>query len=248
MNQQTREEVRPVLADGDRSIVLHLLGGFSLNWHGSPATLTGPGRLLVALVALGRTRRTALTRALFPDSDDLHGMGRFRTTLWRVGTSCPGLLIADGPYVRLGERVDLDVETLTSWAASVRDGFVGDCEFLRADTWDLLSEIDDDWVNGERERLRELRFHALIDAADLLRGRGRLGAAMQAALSCVAEEPLRESGQRAAIAVHLAEGDVAAAHRRYRAFAALLRRELGVAPSSALVGLLEASGVPLGAP
>jgi DNA-binding SARP family transcriptional activator len=233
--------------DVDRTIALQLLGGFALRRHGTPVTLNGPGQQLVAFVALGRTRRTGLTRALFPDSDDVHAMGRFRTTLWRVGTACPGLLVVSGPCVSLGEEVELDVARLTSWAVHVTDGFVGDVRFMTPDNWDLLPDVDEDWVSGERERLRELRFHALIEAADLLRSRGRLGAAMQACLGCVAEEPLRESGQRAAIAVHLAEGDVEAAYRRYRRFAELLRRELGVRPSGALVGLLEASGLRLDA-
>lgn len=247
MDQQTRRSSRAASEGAAPSIVLQLLGGFSLNWHGTPVSLTGPGERLVAFVALGRTRRTVLMRALFPDSDEVHVMGRFRTTLWRVGTSCPRLLIADGAFVRLGERIELDVETLTSWAARVQDGVVGDPGFLRADNWDLMCEADDDWTNAERERLHELRFHALLDAAELLRHRGQLGAAMQTALSCVAEDPLRESAQRAAIAVHLAEGDVDAAYHRYRSFAALLRRELGVTPSRALMGLLEGSGVVLGA-
>jgi DNA-binding SARP family transcriptional activator len=47
----------------------------------------------------------------------------------------------------------------------------------------------------------------------------------------VAEEPLRESAQRALVAAHLVAGDAAAARTAYADFADLLRTTLGVAPS-----------------
>ena len=52
-------------------------------------------------------------------------------------------------------------------------------------------------------------------------------------------EPLRESAQRTLIEAHLAEDNWVEAQRILHAYRALLDRELGVAPSRELVGLVE---------
>jgi hypothetical protein len=55
----------------------------------------------------------------------------------------------------------------------------------------------------------------------------------------VAADPLRESAQRLLVRVHLNEGNVAEAFRQYGAYADLLHRELGAAPSRVMTDLLE---------
>ncbi len=55
----------------------------------------------------------------------------------------------------------------------------------------------------ERERLRQLRLHALERAAEELSRRGEHGQALDAALSCVRLEPLRETGHAAVLRIHL---------------------------------------------
>ena len=82
-----------------------------------------------------------------------------------------------------------------------------------------------------RERLRQLRMHALEALADQLAERGRFGEALHAGHAAVASEPLRESAHRAVVRVHLAEGNTAEAVRTYEAFRDLLADVLGVAPS-----------------
>ncbi|MFE5770353.1 BTAD domain-containing putative transcriptional regulator [Streptomyces sp. NPDC056485] len=97
---------------------------------------------------------------------------------------------------------------------------------------ELLAGWDDDWVVLERERLRQLRLHALDALAHGLVREGRHALALETALTSVRTEPLRESAHRAVVAAHLAEGNMQEAVRHYVAFWRLLDEELGVAPSA----------------
>ena len=56
----------------------------------------------------------------------------------------------------------------------------------------LLPDWYDDWVAVERERLRELRAHALEALCHRLTAAGRFGEATEAGLAVVRDEPLRE--------------------------------------------------------
>jgi DNA-binding SARP family transcriptional activator len=103
---------------------------------------------------------------------------------------------------------------------------------------ELLPGWYDDWVLIARERLRQLRLHALEVLADKLAHVGRYGEALQAAYAAVDTEPLRESAHRAVVRVHLAEGNTAEAVRAYQAFRDMLTDELGVAPSNQMDELL----------
>ena len=92
----------------------------------------------------------------------------------------------------------------------------------------LLPDWYEDWVEIERERLCELRAHALEALCHRLTTAGRFGEATEAGLAAVRDEPLRESAHRVLIGVHLAEGNRAAALHQYRAFALLLHEEVGM--------------------
>jgi DNA-binding SARP family transcriptional activator len=100
-----------------------------------------------------------------------------------------------------------------------------------AQNGELLPGWYDEWVLLERERLRQLRLHALEMLADKLTTVGRYGEAVQVAYAAVRAEPLRESAHRAVVRVHLAEGNLAEAGRAYAAFRDLLADELGVVPT-----------------
>ena len=92
-----------------------------------------------------------------------------------------------------------------------------------------------------RERLRQLRLHALEAAAAQLSALGSYGLALDAALTALRADPLRESAHRAVIRVHLAEGNVAEARRAFRQCRLLLRRELHVEPSPQTARMVQAS-------
>jgi DNA-binding SARP family transcriptional activator len=104
---------------------------------------------------------------------------------------------------------------------------------------DLLPDWYDEWLVVVRERLRQLRLHALDAICDRLISSGSSDRAIDLALTAVAIEPLRESAHRQLIKAHLAEGNAAEALRQYRSFAALLRQELGIPPSHAMAELIQ---------
>ena len=67
---------------------------------------------------------------------------------------------------------------------------------------------------------------------------GRYGEAVEAALTAIVAEPLRESAQRALLEAHLAESNLIEARRDFLAYRNLVRRELGVEPSVELAALV----------
>ncbi len=108
---------------------------------------------------------------------------------------------------------------------------------------ELLPDWYDDWVMFERERLRQLRLHALEILCRRLAAAGSFGPAVDAGLAAVLGEPLRESAQRVLIEAHLAEGNRSEAIRQYNSYRVRLYAELGLQPSPSLRRLvLEVEG------
>jgi DNA-binding SARP family transcriptional activator len=216
-----------------------LLDGFCLQLgNGRPRSVEGlprgAQRLVAHLCLSGRPPRTAIAGHLWPDVPEEHAHGSLRSALWRLHKAAPGLVEVTGSSLALADGVRVDVRELTDWARRVQDPRCGlddvgvpDCS-VRGE---LLPGWFDDWVLLERERLRQLRMHALELVAERLSVAGRHGDALQAAYAAVHAEPLRESAHRTVVRVHLAEGNLAEALQAHERFRALLADELGVEPS-----------------
>ncbi|MFF7550617.1 BTAD domain-containing putative transcriptional regulator [Streptomyces canus] len=106
---------------------------------------------------------------------------------------------------------------------------------------DLLQDWLDEWVVVEREKYRQIRLRALETLCRRFTEAGERASAIEAGLSAVAADPLRETAQRVLIQAHLAEGNLSEAVRQYRTYARLLDAELGVEPTAALTALLPAA-------
>ncbi len=237
----------------DRPPHVTLLDGFGLDLSGHgrrPASDGLPAavqRLVAHLCLSQRPGRAATAGRLWPDVPEDHAHGSLRSALWRLNKAAPGLVEASGSALRLAPGVRIDVRDLTEWAwrAVAPPGGPGDpalADPALPDTallGDLLPGWYDDWVLLERERLRQLRMHALEAVAARLASLGRHGEALQAAYAAVRAEPLREAPHRLVVRIHLAEGNVADAVRAYEFFRALLGSELGVAPSQHMTRLVQ---------
>jgi DNA-binding SARP family transcriptional activator len=203
-----------------------------------------PRRLqrLVAHVCLsGRPARTAIAGRLWPDVSEQHAHGSLRSALWRLHKTAPGLIEVSGDALELAVGVRVDVRELSDWARCALDlsSPVDDLVVPDTSLWgDLLPGWYDDWVLLERERLTQLRAHALEVVAGRLAGVGRHGEAIQAAYASVQAEPLRESAHRTVMRVHLAEGNPAEALLVFHRFRILLRDELGIAPTDRMAELV----------
>lgn len=222
-------------------VTVILSGGFRVTVEGRETELPGGAQRLVALLALrGRTARSALAGTLWPETDEQRALARLRTAIWRVNQAVPRLVESVGDQIDLCAHTAVDVReqiersmgllgggtvNAASWAAGIPPG-------------DLLPDWYDEWLIGDRERLRQLRLHVLEDISSQLCEQGRFGLAIDAALTVLRADALRESAHRAVLRVHLAEGNLAEARRAYQSCVDLFQRELGVRPSPATSALL----------
>lgn len=227
---------------GPEPMHLSLLGRWQLRRDGVSVPLPTGAQRLVALVALwGPKSRTAIAGTLWPDGTERRALGSLRTTLWRLQAAGLRVLTAEGGALALAPGVRVDVHEFLACARTVArtngdPGARATAVVLRGD--ELLPGWYDDWVLLERERIHQLRLHALEAISEQLLRSGRHADALEAALAAVRAEPLRESARRAAVRVHLAERNPTEAVREYNAFRELLDSELGVRPSTAFTGLI----------
>jgi DNA-binding SARP family transcriptional activator len=243
-DMRSNEDVARVVPSPPDAIRLGLMRGFDLARGGISIRLPTSAQRVVALVALHDrpTLRSHVAGMLWGDAPEDRAMGNLRSALWRLRRARIEVIESKGEMLALSHRVILDVRGLADEARRLGDPdaplspeFVGG--LLVAG--DLLPEWFDDWVIVERERMRQLRIHALERACQELAAAGRFGEAIQAGLVAVSEEPLRESAHRVLIAAHLAEGNRAEAIRQFDTYARLMASELQLEPSPQIRRLVE---------
>jgi DNA-binding SARP family transcriptional activator len=219
---------------------LRLLGGFDLRCDGESVDLPYSAQRPVAFLAFHERQLTRIHVAamLWLETDEEHSLANLRASLWRV-RKVSGLIEASKTHVRLGRDVTVDVRSFVDAAQRL---FQNDArgEYERCDTaalhqmclqGDLLPDWYEDWVLEERDRLQQLRLHALETLAGKLADAEDYARAVDAALAAVRTEPLRESAQRVLMKVLIAEGNQVHALIRYQAYCTRLHRELGLSPS-----------------
>jgi len=103
---------------------------------------------------------------------------------------------------------------------------------------DLLPAWDDEWLEAERERFRELRLHGLEALGEFCLDSGQWARAVEAALTAVAVDPFRESVRALLIRAYVAERNLRRALEAYESYRDLLRRDMGCDPSTGLLQLL----------
>jgi DNA-binding SARP family transcriptional activator len=235
---------RVVTADRAR---LELLDGFELRYDGATVTLPMSAQRVLAFVALHRhpVLRTYVAGKLWLESPEDHATSCLRSALWRLRKSGHHELVeAVGPKLVLAPHVSVDAREAADWARRILDGEAEPAlnGANGANRFPLLGELlpdwYEDWVLLERERLRELRTHALEALCARLTAGERYGEAMEMAQAVVKLEPLRESAHRLLIRIHLAEGNQSEAIRQYRLYRRLLRDEVGLDPSKQMLELV----------
>lgn len=235
-----REAGPDPMADPDPT--LRILGGFELRVHGRPVAVPPQGRRILAYLAL-RDRpvaRSQVAGTLWPALPDDRAAANLRTALWRTNILGVGVVAGSRSDIWLTPKVRVDHgDALRSAHTLLDPGPVTADRLVPAGlTDDLLPGWDEDWVLTERERLRQLRLHALDALCDRLLAAGEPARAVEAGRTAVAADPLRETARCALVRALLAAGERAVAHREERRFRALLAAELGAAPTPALAALL----------
>lgn len=229
---------------------LSLLGGWQLVEDGESIALGGREQRLCALLALtGSRARAQVAGTLWPESTDARALASLRRALAQTRDRCPGLVVADRTSVGLAPDVVVDVHLLRASAAQAGEPDAG-ADLLATLAGDpLLPGWYDEWVEGQRDELERLRVDALEHLARGALERGDTGLAEGAARAVARIEPWRESASELVIRGLLGRGDRAGAVRELERYREVLRVELGVVPSPALVALVDApEPVPVPAP
>ena len=218
-------------------VSLTLIDSFELRYDGEPARLPLGSQRLVAYLALrGRPLlRIHVAGTLWLHSSENRSYANLRTALWRLGRSREAVVDATTTHVGLSSEVVVDVRRVAALARGLLEHPEAARELGRSELdGDLLPDWYDDWVLVERERLRQLRLHALEQLAERAIQDGHYGQAIDIALTAIQADPLRDSAHRVLIRAHVAEGNASLAIRQYREYCRLVRGQLKLEPSREL--------------
>lgn len=226
---------------------VHLLRGFELCVGPRAIPLASNAQRLVAFLAVRERpqRRATVAGALWIDAAEDRASANLRTALWKIRSLGARLIRTTASHLALDPKVEVD---LTMFLAQARRLIGPGDTFEDCDAspdllvGDLLPDWDEDWILFERERLRQLRVHALEALCGRLSRCGRHRCLAGVDRLGVAAEPLRESAQRVLISAHLAEGNVCEARRQFELYRSLLWDSLKLSPA---VDLFELTGASL---
>jgi DNA-binding SARP family transcriptional activator len=238
------DRARDQVGSATDSANMTLTGEFELTVAGRQLPLPHSVERVLAYLALTDhpVSRATLAGALWFNASERQAANNLRTTLWRLGRAGVQLVSAAADRLGLSVGVRVDVTDLYSLSQRLICGPSTD-DLARLPVLvrhaELLPDWEDSWVVADRERFRLLRLEALEHAASALIEQHHLGNALIAALASVQSEPLRESGRRLVVQVHVSEGNVAEALRSYREYRMLLWGELGIEPSPLMEQLIE---------
>jgi DNA-binding SARP family transcriptional activator len=222
---------------------IQLLNSFELSVDGHVCPLPTHAQRVLAFLALQgrRQARTALAERLWLEMPTQRSQANLRTALWRIRRAGSNVVSTDHASVCLLPDVAVDVELAITQSKRLLSNTEmvdsnADLNVLRGE---LLPSWDEDWITLERERMRQLRLHALEALCHRLTVLHRYAEAIEAGQEAVAGEPLRESAQTVLIRAYLSEGNTVEAMRQFVRYDSLVRDELGVAPSEELRALVE---------
>lgn len=231
---------------------LRLLDRFELRFRERVVPVTvGPQRLVTFLALHSRLLpRGQVAGMLWPDVPTDRANANLRASIWRMPPKCRPVIELSLRHIQLGAGVTVDLTEAVSLAQRLLDNSKRcDENDLSSDarsklSCDLLPACYDDWALVECERFHQLRLHALEALCERLTAAQRYGEAVDAGLSAVCAEPLRESAHRALIKAHIAEGNWAEARKQYELYRRILHDELGIEPTPGLRKLLLAVLIP----
>ena len=224
---------------------IRVLAGFEVRVQGKRiAVPTNAARTLAFLAITGCPQtRHAVAGALWGDGPDERAAANLRTALWRTRVLLGDCVEIGRCNLSISDSVEVDLRLLEERSRRLLDPDAElqpqDCD-PRCLSSDLLPGWDEEWILFERERLHQLRIHALEAMSRRLASAGKTANAVDAGLTAVAADPLRETAQHVLIAAHLLEGNVSEARRQFHAYRELLWESIQVEPSEQLLYLIGA--------
>lgn len=224
---------------------VELLGGFRALTAGrvSPRPPSARQQQLVGFLVL-HARRAPITRqriagSLWPESGDTQALTNLRRELHHLRDAWPSLdaLIDAGSRTLAWRREADEVVDLVAFEAAADRGLAGDRaalqEAARLYKGDILPDCMGEWIEADRERLRQRARTVLRCLVDHFEGDPAFGDAIEYAQQSVRLDSLDERAWCALMRCHAHRGERATALHLYQECAALLKRELGIQPSAA---------------
>ncbi len=226
-------------SDAATGVSLQLLDSFKLTVGGCSKALPRHTQRVLAYLAIRQREqpRHALAERLWVDMPHGRSNASLRTALWHIRRADPDLIRTTREEVKLNDHIEVDLHRTVQQAErllSDQPHLLDSDTCLSALEADLLPDWDEDWLLIERERLRQLRLHALEALSRRLLAAGRPAHAIQSAHAAIAVEPLRESAWAVLVDGHLHEGNLGEARRQLDHLAVLLWNELHARPSPEL--------------
>ncbi len=213
-----------------------LFGALRLRYGTDALALAAPPKVapLLAALLLGRAHaipRERLAFMLWPDEPASSARGNLRRHLHYLARALPGIaapwVLADARTVRWNPELPLQLD-VARFEELLRDGRRR--EAVELYDGDLLADLDEEWLEPERARLRALHLanlSALIEGEASAR---RHAAASHFAQRLLRDDPWREDALRALLVARFELGDRAGALAAYDLFECALREEIGTEP------------------
>ena len=241
-------------------ITVQMLGGFNLRSQRGPVeALPRKSASLLAYLIMNRSRpqtRDLLAGRFWSDLPEDKARKRLSNTLWQIRTAlgsvaAESLILATNSTIQVSpdwlleadvddfERQLDDIER--EWANhSARGPLIERLSKLIADyPGDLLAGYYDDWIEGERSRIRDRYTAAVWQVIRLFKARSDYVTALRYARQLVAHDRLAEESHREVMRLCALLGQVGAAERQYQTCWRVLEDELGVEPSWDTTELIE---------
>jgi DNA-binding SARP family transcriptional activator len=218
---------------------IRLLGGFEIVGPEGRVEVPPSVQRVVAYLALHAQAvpRNVVAAHIWPDIEPARARSNLRTTVWRLGPAT-AVVRATQASLAIAATVRVDLAAVERQAADARGSERVLLDHLDGFDLALLPGWDDEWVQLERERVRQVELHLLDDIIASGARDGRHGDAVDAALRAIRLDPLREASQAALLRAYLAGGNRAAALEHFRRFTRLMRQELGLPPSPELMKIV----------
>src|SRR5260221_126898 len=220
------------------SLTIRLLGSPRIEQEGEP--VAGPrgnkAWALLAYLLLSRRppSRRKLAELLFSEADDPLGALRWSLAQLRQALRQPGALRGDPVELALEPGTAIDLRRLRSVGLPEADEIDALTGELLEGMGFATSPAFEAWLALERTQLGATAQALLLERAQAELGAGNAGTAARLATRLLELNPLEEGHHELLIRSLLATGDKSAALARVEACEELMRRELGVPPSSRL--------------
>lgn len=224
-------------------VSIALLGGFRarLDHAGAVSLPTRKSQALLAYLAVPAGRphlRDELAALLWGGIRDESARASLRQALFAIRKSIgEAALVTEGATVALApETVEVDVAELVQAVANGSPEALA--RALELYKGDLLAGLVvdeapwEEWLIGERERVREVALEGLARLLAHQRRAGASEAAIQTALKLLTLDPLHEAVHRTLMRLYADLGRRGSALRQYQQCVAALQRELGTEPEA----------------